>query len=155
MSDKKQSSVEWLYNTIDDEIVSYLDGEINLNELSIAMLKIKEQAKAMHKEEVIEAYQQSWGERFKPTATANKYYNETILIYETKPKQSSIEWLESIIQHCQRFGTNVEQKDIEEAKAMHKEEIKDAFYYGLIDDLMITDNPSEESELYYNETFEK
>ena len=40
-------------------------------------------------------------------------------------------------------------------KAMHREEIKDAFYYGLIDDSMITDNPSEESELYYNQTFNK
>lgn len=59
---KKQSSVEWLYNTIDYEIVSYLDGEIDLNELSIAMLKIKEQAKAMHKEEIkmiIEHYHNS------------------------------------------------------------------------------------------------
>ena len=52
ISNKKQSSIEWLYNTIDYEIVSYLDGEIDLNELSIAMLKIKEQAKAMHKEEI-------------------------------------------------------------------------------------------------------
>jgi len=56
MSNKKQSSVEWLYNTIDYEIVSYLDGEIDLNELSIAMLKIKEQAKAMHKEEILDAW---------------------------------------------------------------------------------------------------
>ena len=56
MENKKQSSVDWLYNTIDDEILNLLDGEIDLNELSIAMLKIKEQAKAMHKEEMKEMY---------------------------------------------------------------------------------------------------
>ena len=56
MNNKKQSSVEWLYNTIDYEIVSYLDGEIDLNELSIAMLKIKEQAKAMHQKEIVDAH---------------------------------------------------------------------------------------------------
>ena len=59
MSNKKQSSIEWLYNTIDYEIVSYLDGEIDLNELSIAMLKIKEQAKEMHKEEIAKTWDDS------------------------------------------------------------------------------------------------
>jgi hypothetical protein len=76
MENKKQSSVEWLYNTIDYEIVSYLDGEIDLNELSIAMLKIKEQAKAMHKEEITDAYidgHSTWGEN----TNAEQYYNET------------------------------------------------------------------------------
>ena len=59
MENKKQSSVDWLYDTIDDEIVSYLDGEIDLNELSIAMLKIKEQAKAMHREEIEDTFFES------------------------------------------------------------------------------------------------
>jgi len=68
----KQTAVEWLYNTIDDEIVNYLYGEINLNELSIAMLKLKEQAKAMEREQIIEA-----AERWKGTNFAEQYYNET------------------------------------------------------------------------------
>ena len=83
MSNKKQSSVEWLYDTIDDEILNLLDGEIDLNELSIAMLKIKEQAKAMHKEEIIDAwnggdyayfYSKETGRNF---ADGKEYYNET------------------------------------------------------------------------------
>ena len=52
-------------------------------------------------------------------------------------KQTAVEWLESIIKHCERFGTNVEQKDIEQAKEMEKEqqgyseeELKSAFKIG-------------------------
>jgi len=77
----KQTAVEWLYNTIDDEIVNYLYGEINLNELSIAMLKLKEQAKAMHKEEIVDAF--GIGAHYKSTSLigyhsmADEYYNET------------------------------------------------------------------------------
>ena len=76
---KKQSSIEWLYNTIDHEIVSYLDGEIDLNELSIAMLKIKEQAKAMHKEEIANAWNDGHTEGMEGgyCTTYEEYYNET------------------------------------------------------------------------------
>jgi hypothetical protein len=80
MSNKKQSSVEWLYNTIDYEIVSYLDGEIDLNELSIAMLKIKEQAKAMHKEEIMNAVNKGCGSEMCYLVNSKQreqYYNET------------------------------------------------------------------------------
>ena len=38
-------------------------------------------------------------------------------------KQTSVEWLEAIIKHCERFGTNVEQKDIDQAKEMEKEQM--------------------------------
>lgn len=37
---------------------------------------------------------------------------------------TAVEWLEAIIKHCERFGTNVEQKDIDQAKKMEKEQIK-------------------------------
>jgi hypothetical protein len=81
----KQSSIDWLYNTIDDEIVSYLDGEKDLNELSIAMLKTKKQAKAMHKEEVLNAYEQGEEDGYwhpengynKKFENSKQYYNET------------------------------------------------------------------------------
>lgn len=39
-------------------------------------------------------------------------------------EQSAVEFLEAIIKHCERFGTNVEQKDIAQAKEMEKERIK-------------------------------
>jgi hypothetical protein len=84
MENKKQSSVEWLYNTIDYEIVSYLDGEIDLNELSIAMLKIKEQAKAMHKEEIMESISSGYEDGIHYASgehgryeSPEQYYNET------------------------------------------------------------------------------
>ena len=75
MENKKQSSVEWLYNTIDNEIVSYLDGEIDLNELSIRMLKAKKQAKAMHKKEIKDAWIATDNELQR--LAAEQYYNET------------------------------------------------------------------------------
>ena len=73
-------------------------------------------------------------------------------------KQSSVEWFLNEFSKQIEFTPNSEldlwyKELIPIAKAMHREEIKDAFYYGLIDDSMITDNPSEESELYYNQTF--
>lgn len=80
MSNKKQSSIDWLHNTIDYEIVSYLDGEIDLNELSIAMLKLKEQAKAMHNKEIVDAHvngnkEYTIGGGYE--LIAEHYYNET------------------------------------------------------------------------------
>ncbi len=58
---KKQSSIEWFYQRI-------LAKDIN---------EVFEQAKAMHKEEIIEAYNESFRLRDKPYSTAIKYYNET------------------------------------------------------------------------------
>jgi hypothetical protein len=62
-------------------------------------------------------------------------------------KQTAVEWLESIIKHCERFGTNVEQKDIDQAKEMEKQQITDAYRFGLEDDYVIG------SREYYNKTF--
>jgi hypothetical protein len=36
--------------------------------------------------------------------------------------QSSIEYLEQINNHCKKYGRNIEQKDIEQAKEMYKAE---------------------------------
>jgi len=35
---------------------------------------------------------------------------------------TAVQFLETIIKHCERFGTNVEQKDIEEALKMEREQ---------------------------------
>lgn len=78
-------------------------------------------------------------------------------IVDTNKMISSVEWLESIIQHCQRFGTNVEQKDIEQAKAMHKEEMMNFMKVAFTDGLSIGDghykSAYQDYEQYYNETF--
>ena len=66
-------------------------------------------------------------------------------------KQTAVEWLEAIIKHCERFGTNVEQKDIEQAKQIEKEQIMNAWYNGFEENRPYVDH----SEDYYNETFKK
>jgi hypothetical protein len=66
MSNKKQSSVEWLFvelwNTPKDKF---------------EWQSIFEQAKAMHKDEIEFAFSESFRLRNKPYSTAAKYYNET------------------------------------------------------------------------------
>ena len=59
----KQSSIEWLV-----EMTSKL-GYVSVD--------IVRQAKEMRKQEIMNAYNQSWHFRDKPYETAEKYYNET------------------------------------------------------------------------------
>ena len=62
-------------------------------------------------------------------------------------KQSSIDWLVNVVQSC--IAPNyIPQEIIEQAKAMHKEEIKTAW----LDEATIWDS-EKEAEQYYNETF--
>lgn len=69
--------------------------------------------------------------------------------------QTAVEWLESIIKHCERFGTPVEQKDIDQAKEMEKEQIAEAYYIGDKNGCGCYDYcTKEDSEQYYKETYE-
>ena len=70
-------------------------------------------------------------------------------------KQTAVEWLEAIIKHCERFGTNIEQKDIEQAKSMEKEQIIEAFDEGQEYEYQyhINSAPKFDALTYYNETF--
>jgi len=52
----KHTSIEWLYDTIDNALIDYLEYNTNLNELSVAMLKAKQQAKEKYAQEIINAY---------------------------------------------------------------------------------------------------
>ena len=61
---KKQSSIEWLIEKLDQNFDYVADTLI-------------EQAKVMHKEEIVDAYNESFRLRDKPYSTAVKYYNET------------------------------------------------------------------------------
>ena len=70
MENKKQSSIDWLV-----EQISY-QMDIRIENTTIGC-DLFEQAKAMHKEEIIEAYNESFRLRDKPYSTAIKYYNET------------------------------------------------------------------------------
>jgi hypothetical protein len=40
-------------------------------------MKLLEQAKAMEKEQIVKAFNQSWHDRMNPYKTAEKYYKET------------------------------------------------------------------------------
>jgi hypothetical protein len=61
---KKQTAVEWL--------ALYIKGITNLN-----CDEVIDQAKAMEKEQIEKAYNESWRLRDKPYLTALQYYNET------------------------------------------------------------------------------
>ena len=74
MSNKKQNSVDWLISCItEDQMVKAK----SLNE----WLEIFEQAKAIHKEEIVDAYIECWmndgGNGFHKVKEAEQYYNET------------------------------------------------------------------------------
>ena len=63
----KQTAVEWL--------VEQIFNDVDLKD-SILKLAIQ-QAKAMEKEQIIKAFNQSWHDRMNPYKTAEKYYTET------------------------------------------------------------------------------
>lgn len=73
MTNKKLSSIEWLLQEALQWNVDIRDNSQFIKFPSGAI----EQAKEMHKQEIVDAYNQSWHFRDKPYETAEKYYNET------------------------------------------------------------------------------
>lgn len=69
MSNKKQSSIDWLAQEIDN-MISFIDVETSIN-----FKRIVEQAKAMHKEEIIETWYES--KLLSDYISGNQYYNKT------------------------------------------------------------------------------
>ena len=65
-------------------------------------------------------------------------------------KQTAVEWLE--IQLFKKQG-KFNKSDIDQAKAMEKEQIKEAFDKGLIRENVYYGYDDEKAEQYYNETF--
>ena len=61
----KQTAVEWLEDKIQSDMTF------------MEILGLINQAKAMEREQIIEAYNTSFRLRDKPYSTADKYYNET------------------------------------------------------------------------------
>ena len=66
-------------------------------------------------------------------------------------KQSSVEWLVEILGKYNEEMVFLYQNEIEQAKAMHKEEIKEALIDGAINERVIEYRIPH----YYNETFNK
>jgi len=76
MSNNKQSSVEWLII----QLQKSKDWHRVLNEvsqMSSAMVDIIKQAKAMHKYEIEDAYDNGWHHNNEDKYNPIKYYNET------------------------------------------------------------------------------
>lgn len=67
---------------------------------------------------------------------------------------TAVEFLEAIIKHCERFGTLIEQKDIEQAKEMERQQIMSAFTQGDIFGADYFDGVNITEENYYKQTFE-
>ena len=69
MSDKKQSSVEWLISQLDKYYVLSFD-DLKNNEAV-------EQAKAMHKKEITDSYDDGYSDSDNGNIINKQYYNET------------------------------------------------------------------------------
>ena len=80
MSNNKQSSVEWFAQESWKLRVELEDGKISIGEYANKHYQLKEQAKAMHKEEIVNACNLQRND-YKGMPTFNKsgeqYYNET------------------------------------------------------------------------------
>ena len=82
MSNNKQSSVECLFDQLEEKGCAWENASIRRVEISIDVseyLALKEQAKAMHKEEVIDAHLEGQCDETEgyPLFIAENHYNET------------------------------------------------------------------------------
>jgi hypothetical protein len=66
-------------------------------------------------------------------------------------KQTAVEWL---LEQVPRIETIASFDILEQAKAMEKEQIVDAYYYAVKVDSFTIENPWDEAEQYYTETYE-
>ena len=66
MSNKKQSSIDWLVDFFESGVTSREEW-----------LSAKQKAKAMHMKEVVDAYKDGFSQREKSAYFEAKYYNET------------------------------------------------------------------------------
>ncbi len=75
MSNKKQSSIDWLLSSNKQLYYDLHEGRIHQHEYHPKLKEIEQQAKQMHKEEVTDAYidgHSTWGEN----TNAEEYYKK-------------------------------------------------------------------------------
>ena len=83
MSNNKQSSVEWLYDNLNRCFEKFDNGEYSYTDFVNASKEVKQQAKAMHKEEIIKAFDEGQEYEYQyhinstPKFDSETYYNET------------------------------------------------------------------------------
>lgn len=66
-------------------------------------------------------------------------------------KQSSVEWLIDQLENTIFYSKEAKQNTIEQAKAMHRQEIEEAFKHGELPPLFVNFNAKD----YYTQTFEQ
>ncbi len=71
------SSIEYFYDMSTQAFEQYCQGKCSKQQYEYYILVLKAECKSNHKQEIVEAYNQSWHLRDKPYETAEKYYNET------------------------------------------------------------------------------
>ena len=76
MSNNKQSSVEWFFNQLVANRIIVINGTTYWDKVKLKYEILLEQAKAMHKVEIIESYASGSNDRLRNTINTN-YYNET------------------------------------------------------------------------------
>ena len=77
MSNNKKSSIEWLNDELASLNFDYLTGQIGNKEYNERHKSILEQAKAMHKEEIEDAYWEGGQDVPVSGQQCQRYYNET------------------------------------------------------------------------------
>jgi hypothetical protein len=81
--ENKQTAVEWYGIQMGILISKFLNGEISKSNLHFKRLELEIEAMQMEKNQITEAYNESFRLRHKPYSTADKFYNET---YQNKTK---------------------------------------------------------------------
>jgi hypothetical protein len=85
MENKKQTAVEWQFEKLFDSFEKFNNGEYTLGEYLTNNLKIRDQAKAMEKEQMMQLWKDfiDWSTEIDPSIydsfkeAINDYYNET------------------------------------------------------------------------------
>jgi len=73
----KQTAIDWFSEQTFNQIELLKSGYVNKQEFLNGMLKLRDQAKAMEKEQIIDAYAQGFIEAEQMDKGAEQYYNET------------------------------------------------------------------------------
>jgi len=78
MSDKQQSAVDWLFEKLFDSFEKFNNGEITFSEYLRINLELRNQAKELFKQQIIDAYKEGDNNGADMVYyNADQYFNET------------------------------------------------------------------------------
>jgi hypothetical protein len=70
-----KTSVEWLFDQINDALIDFTEGKISASIYGIRVTEYKQQAKEMHKQEINDAYKFGLSDEY--VIGSQRYYNKT------------------------------------------------------------------------------